>query len=370
MEIAPLIKDEYLQFTDQTTIAEMLGKLKSTEKQAGLIFRNKKYLGQVEKSKLLRANVDFKEAKVGNFLQATPILSKTTDVIEAARLLFTSDVNTLPVEESKEIIGVVTALDIAAKAIESLPKFKVADIKLEKPPKLTKNDTVSTALEIMRTGHTDHLPIFEQGRLYGIVGYKDIIRRSMNWSPKRDVSGKFNQELRSRAAQPTTDPIADFMLDNFASKNLVTTTNNELLKAAITKMIGHRIKSLIVKENGDYLGLLTIKSILHLIATQRKKNNFGVQLQGLKDLQLTEHQRTIVSTIAEREGEKLQRKIGEPFTIHLHLKALKKTGKQQEFEVKLKIESTKRRLISSKADWNLETALHKCFNMVRTELQR
>ena len=66
----------------------------------------------------------------------------------------------------------------------------------------------------------------------------------------------------------------------------------------------------------------------------------------------------------------MQRKIEGVFNIHVHLKQINKEGKQSQFDVKLKIDLPGKILTSEKLDWDLETALHKVFNIVESELQR
>ena len=43
MEIKPLIKEDFVVLDEESTLSELIGKLKTFEKRTGLVFRKKKY---------------------------------------------------------------------------------------------------------------------------------------------------------------------------------------------------------------------------------------------------------------------------------------------------------------------------------------
>ena len=167
MEIKPLIKDDYLILNEEATLSELIGKLKQFEKRTALIFRNKKYVGLVEKKKLLKSRIDATEFKIKNFIQKTPIINENADIIETAYLMYQSNLEYVPVESNKEIIGVLSSLDLIKSATElkELKTVKVSDIKLIKPKKLAKDDQIATALTIMYKEKIDHIPVYDQGQI-------------------------------------------------------------------------------------------------------------------------------------------------------------------------------------------------------------
>jgi CBS domain-containing protein len=362
VEITELIQQDFLQFEDSVTLAEMAGKVGEHEKRSGLIFRNKKYMGLVEKKKLLKTNMNADEITAKHFLQQTPILQEDTDVIEAARLMFAS-----------KIIGVVTDLDLVKSALDlsDLKDLNVRDLKFTKPASIQNNEKVSTAINVMYTNHLDHLPIFEGGKLYGILSYRDLLRKYLNWSPKRDVSARFNKETRSRAAQVDVNSLGDLPVESFSTNdNLVTCQGSDLLSKAIKLMLDKRISDVLVMQDDKFEGILTARSVLGKISESQKHQAFTLQFIGLNKINLTEHQQKIIDGIANREAEKMQRKIPVKFGVAIHLKGARKEGTQQLYSIHLKVDWPGRMLTSTKEDWDVETALHKCFNHVKSALER
>jgi CBS domain-containing protein len=369
VEIQPIVKEKFETFEHDQTVSEVVSKLRQTETHAGLVFRNNKYLGVVEKRRLISARINPTEVKIENYVKRAPLLSPDATVIEAAQLLIGSDVDHLPVQEGKEIVGVVSMIDLACIAVvlDDVDKLKVTDVKYLKSSNINKGDPLSTAVELMNDKHTDHLPVFDHGKLFGVLSYKDIIRKHLDWSPRRDVSDKFNQTKAAKSDFPAHDlPVSNFV----TSDNLVTVPSKTLLKGAVDEMVKHKINSVFVMDGDGFQGLLSARNILQAVAGNQKMRKYSINLKGIHDVDLTEHQRNAMQTIIDREALKLQRSIKEPFTISVHLKEIKKEGKQHEFEVKLRVDAPGNMFATTKEDWDVEKALHKCFNVVKVQLDR
>jgi len=367
MNISSLVKENYLVFDKTAKLSEVVGKLKELEKQAALVFRNKKYLGLIEKRKILRSNIDLSNTNIDQCLIQTPILDGNMSVEEAIYLFSNSDADFLPFEKDKVIVGVVGVVDLVLLAMEipDSSKLRVNDIKFSKSTKVNKDETLSVAVNVMHQEHIDHLPVFDKGELYGILCYKDIVRNILGWSPKKDVSGKFNAELRSRGASVDINSMSDLKVENFSTnENLVTIAGKKSLKEAISLMQEKNHTNILVMDGNDYKGLLTARNIILTLSKLQKVPHYSLFFVGLNKVELTEHQRNIIDVLTKREAEKLERKIEEPFSIAIHLKEINKDGKQRRFIVNLKIEINGRMYVSEKEDWDLEKAIHKCFNII------
>ena len=64
MEITPAIRSEFLSFDAEQTVSEMIGQLRKYEERHGLVFKKDKFLGTIEKKRLLRSRFDTSKAKV------------------------------------------------------------------------------------------------------------------------------------------------------------------------------------------------------------------------------------------------------------------------------------------------------------------
>ncbi len=374
MEITPVINQDFLTFQEDMTLSEMIGKLKQYEKRSGLVFRNKKYLGLVEKKRLLRVRMDASEAKVGHFIHHTPLIGEHADIMETAALMFQSDVDHLPVERNKEIIGVVTALEVAKLGAE-LPeagKLKVADVKLIKPSKVTKDAPLATAIEVMFKERVDQVPIYDQGKLSGIISYRDLLRKYLNWSPKRDVSAKFNKAASTRSAEGDMPNLANLPVSNFSTNdNLAVIQQNDSLKNALQQMVKSNVSDLLVMKGDQFQGMLTVKNVLRIIGGLKIPKRFALNFVGLNQLKLETFQKYALQKIASNEALKLQRMIhNENFAVNIHVKAYEKQGNQQKYSVHMRIESPGHIFNAAQEDWELNTALHKTFDNLKNEIKK
>jgi acetoin utilization protein AcuB len=373
LEIRPIIQQDFLEFQDDITLSGMIGKLKQFEKRSGLVFRNKKYLGLVGKKKLLRSNIDSTEMKIDKLVEKTPILNENADVIETAYLMFQSNTDFLPVEKDKKIIGVLTGVDLAALActIPELSGLKVSDTKLEKPSSVHRDECISSAISIMYQEQLDNVPVFDEGKLYGILSYRDLLRKYLNWSPKRDVSGKFNSVVKTKIARVDNFAFGDLSVESFSTNdNLIKVQKNDKLNQAVELMKEKRISDVLVMQGDEYVGVLTVKNVLRQISNLKVPQKFNISFVGLNEVGLGEDEIDLLKEIVSNEASKLQRNIKNEFHLTVHLKVYEKDGNKQKYSINMRIEGIGKILSVTQDDWDWIVALRKTFENARNNLKK
>lgn len=372
MEIKPIIKEDFIVLDEEETLSEMFGKLKQFEKRLGLVFRKNKYLGLVEKKRLFKSRLDISRTKLSGWIKRTPVLKEDADLLEAAYLLYQSNLDYVPVERDKKIVGIINGLDLARRALElpELKKAKVGDVHLLKLEGVKASDPLGEVISLMYKEKVDHVPVFDKGELYGVISYKDLIRKYLNWSPKRDVSAKFNKMASTRSAEADMPHLASLPVSSFSTNdNLLVTTLGENLRKAVDLMGEKKVSDLLVLEEKKFLGILTISNILRKIASLRVPKNYNIQFIGLNAAKLEPYQKYNFKKIAANEAFKLQRKINNEFVLVIHLKEYGKGGKQQKYSVHMRLEYPGKIITSEQEDWDLETALRKAFNNAKNEVK-
>ncbi len=372
MDITPLVKNNYVTVEEDATLSELIGMLKSMEKRYALVFRNKKYLGMLEKKSLLRSRLDTGKTKVAGHVLRTPVLSVENDILECAYFMFKSGLDALPVEKDKKIIGVLEGMEVAAAASEHLKKLKVNDVKLVKPALLRKDDTVAAALEIMHDQHVDHVPLFDKKDLYGIISYRDLLRSYLNWTPKRDFSARFNKLASTKGAEPNMPDLAALPAGNFATReNLAVVQPDSSLREAINLMRSRNLPDLLVMKDAAFAGLLTVKNILRLVGSFNVPVTFAIKFVGLNETHLEPYQKLAVEKIAGSEAAKLQRQLrNEVFSITLHIKEYSGDGRKHKYSIHCRLEYPGQIMTVSQDDWDIETALHKTFENARNAVKK
>ncbi len=372
MDIRPIVKKDFITLEDSATISEMIGAMKNYEKKAALIFKNKKYLGLVEKKKLLRTRIDASEAKAGNYVHATPVLSWDTEVVDAASLLFDSAVDILPVEKEKSIIGIVDGMGIAKLGLRmpAIQKLKVSDLKLLNSPRIDAAAQVAKVIDTMHDVGVDLVPLFQGNNIAGVISYRDLLRGYLNWTPKRDVGRKFNKMASTRSAEVDMPHLASLPASNFmGSHKTITIKNNGSVVDALELMSQNKVSGLIVMNGDQYLGLLSIRGVLKAIADMKEEQNFTVNYIGLSKLNLQPHQKASIERIVSTEAPKLERLVNNKFNLAIHLKSYDKAGKKQKFSVHMRVEHPGKLITCSDDDWKIESALHKVFDHAENALR-
>lgn len=113
-------------------------------------------------------------------------------------------------------------------------------------------NSVATAIRLMRTGQLRRLPVVQDGRLVGIVTSGDVRRITGLSSVVRDPSG--DNFLWQHI------PVANMM-----TFDVITASPDMLIAEAARLMIEHKIGGLPVVESGRLVGILTTSDLLEAL---------------------------------------------------------------------------------------------------------
>ena len=112
-------------------------------------------------------------------------------VIEAARIMREADVGPVIVVEDDHVAGVVTDRDIAIRAVadgRDPSSTKVSDICSPDLTTVSPDDTIDSAVQLMREKHIRRLPVVEGGKPVGIVSIGDLAVEREPGSVLGDIS--------------------------------------------------------------------------------------------------------------------------------------------------------------------------------------
>lgn len=373
MEITPIIKTNFLTFDTEEHLSSMIGKLVKNQQRSGLVFKDKSYQGIVEKKGLLRLRIDASDAKIRHFVHKTPLVNEHADVIETAYMMFTSNLDYLPVESNKKIIGIIESLDLAAMAAQlpELHKLDVKDVNVEQLPLIAKGDPLAKVLDVMHEQRVEHVPIFDQGKIYGIISYRDLLQKYYSMPPRRETSTRFSKEQPTKAATADPPSFPALPAASFSTNdNLFSVGSKESLKNAVARMAAKNVSTALIIDAGEFKGLLTTKNILRLIGSFEIPQNFNIQFIGLNKLDVDSYDLKSIKKIASNEAFKLQREIKNDFKLVVHIKQYSKTGRQHKYSVHLKLEFPGQMVAVDEDDWDIRRAFHKAFSNAKTKVKK
>lgn len=106
-------------------------------------------------------------------------VSPDLPVAEAARLMRSEDVGSLPVLENERVVGVVTDRDMVTRLVaegKDAETTSVGGILSGDPVTVTPDQDLDEALRLMRRHQVRRLPVVEDGRLVGVLAQPDVAR--------------------------------------------------------------------------------------------------------------------------------------------------------------------------------------------------
>lgn len=115
------------------------------------------------------------------------------NVVEAARLMASQDVGSLPVVDDGQLVGMVTDRDLALQVLaKDLDPHKtvVASVCSENPVVVGPEDSLDEALQRMAREQVRRLPVVEDRRLVGILAQADVSRAA-----EPEATGRLVEEI-------------------------------------------------------------------------------------------------------------------------------------------------------------------------------
>jgi CBS domain-containing protein len=121
-------------------------------------------------------------AQIRDVMTSNPTtVERSTNVLEAAKVMAGEDVGPLPVTDGGRLVGIITDRDIVTRLLaeERDPQSTtVGDICSSDLVTVTPEDDLGQALRTMASAQVRRLPVVEGDRIVGIVAQADVARQA------------------------------------------------------------------------------------------------------------------------------------------------------------------------------------------------
>jgi CBS domain-containing protein len=107
----------------------------------------------------------------------------STAVIDALEIMAKNNIGSILVMEGGVFLGLFTERDYARKVIlkdKSSSQTTVGEIMSTDLPRVSPRDTVEQCMRLISEYHVRYLPVFDQGKLVGIVSILDLIQETVS----------------------------------------------------------------------------------------------------------------------------------------------------------------------------------------------
>jgi CBS domain-containing protein len=122
------------------------------------------------------------KATVSQAMTASPrSIERTDSVVQAARLMASENVGSLPVVEGGQLVGMVTDRDLVLQVLAQdldPSKVTISEVASENPVVAKPDEPLDSALQRMAQEQVRRLPVVDDGRLVGILAQADVAREA------------------------------------------------------------------------------------------------------------------------------------------------------------------------------------------------
>jgi CBS domain-containing protein len=103
----------------------------------------------------------------------------TSTVFHALEVMLENNIGALMVMDNEKFVGIFTERDYARKVIlkgKSSKEAMVQEIMSEHPVTASPDTTIDECMKLMTSRFIRHLPVFDGGKLVGLVSIGDVVR--------------------------------------------------------------------------------------------------------------------------------------------------------------------------------------------------
>ena len=120
-----------------------------------------------------------------------------------AKIMKTQDVGSVPICESKRLLGIITDRDLALQIVaegRDAASVKARDIMTKQPVSCRPDDDLETALSAMQRQQVRRIPVVDNnGQLVGIIAQADIATRTKQPEKTAEVVEEVSRPSTMRA---------------------------------------------------------------------------------------------------------------------------------------------------------------------------
>ena len=273
MDIADIATSEYAAVDADERLGKVRAVFEDGNPKGVVVTDEGEYSGVLTQRALLQSHVDDR-AKAGALARAAPKVDRTEDVREVARVLVESGTKLAPVFEAGRLWGVVTQDAILAAVLDNLDALSVADVYTTDVVTVTEGTTLGSVINQLREHGVSRLPVTDDdGLLSGMVTTHDIV----------DVVVRDMDKATRGERAGDVDRVLDIPVYDYMNSPVATARTEDSLRDAVEVLLENDYGGVVVTPADDdraIEGVLTKSDVLRAL-TFTEEDHMDVQITNV-----------------------------------------------------------------------------------------
>ena len=351
-KVSDVLNTEYPVLSPEDRVKDALAAMKKSGFQDIPVTEDGNYIGMMSYGTLLKNKGVTGESKIKGLVGGVPSLSAEDSLMTVAERMVQSNSRQLPVlagNAKKKIVGVVSRgsiVDIVSR-LKTINEIKVWEIMTNPVETVKANDTLDTALNLMRALDIRTVPVVSaDGDIEGVLGMSEIIEH--NWKGGARSLADFT-DVKIEVSSICTDVAYTVSWDSD-------------LETAADLMVQNGISTVPVLESGKAVGVITQYDILEVVSACKERDTLFIQLSGLTedDKEFTDE----IYKIIENEVSKIA-KVGNPSSLTVHYAKYKEAGDRQKYSVSARLAVDSEVFTAKAIEWDKSLLIHHLYHRHR-----
>ncbi|MGP8069002.1 MAG: CBS domain-containing protein [Candidatus Bathyarchaeia archaeon] len=229
--------------------------------------------GIVSARDVLRAG-NFEAAKADVLMTYVPMLSKSTTVREAARIMADYRIRALPVSDGKALVGQLNSASLLNQLGGKIgEEMRMTSLATKSPITLDGSSPVAKARDLMIQKRIDHLPIIRDQRVAGVVTSTDVISRIV----------RHQERLGGKSMEPEMRRSLSFPVDEITDPIPLTCLPETSADHALEIMLKGGKSCVLVTHWDELQGIATHRDFMKLLVEAEPEPEIPIFMVGLPD---------------------------------------------------------------------------------------
>lgn len=350
--VGEVFSKKFASVSNEDTLSQCLELFKKGTVPVLIVLDNRgKYEGLLARKWIVRSRqIDPSKTKVEKLMRSAPEVREEDSLSKAATLMIENNLVVLPVFNEGKLVGVVTDEHIIHGAVMTeWGENKIEGIMNKQLIVVNEDESIGGLLNIFKEHNISHAPVISHGKPVGMVSIRDVIDHFF----KPTQPERFGETVGRAKVETLTASVKNIM-----SRPLITVPPETSLKEAEKKMHDSDISSLVVVRGANLAGIVTKRDFLEPIAQmEMKQQTLSIQF-AVKELDIDESQRDYMMKEFDAFRSRFE-KILEFGTLFVYLKTHGATHRGERIvHCRLQLRTLKGNYFSSAEGWNVDETFH------------